>query len=74
MYKFYEIVSTFLTIGGIGFINYIVTDKLGTTNIYKDSNQIRLGYCLVCSKECLLSLLLLIRVQADRGLFYFASI
>lgn len=49
MYKFYEIVSTFLTIGGIGFINYIVTDKLGTTNIYKDSNQIRLGYCLVWS-------------------------
>lgn len=49
MYKFYEIISAFLTIGGIGFINYIVTDKLGTTNVYKDSNQIRLGYCLVWS-------------------------
>lgn len=49
MYQLNKILLTLLTIGGVGFINYIVTDQLGTTKLYKDANQIRLGYCLVWS-------------------------
>ena len=49
MYQLNKILLTLLTIGGVGFINYIVTDQLGTTQLYKDANQIRLGYCLVWS-------------------------
>lgn len=49
MYQFNKLLLTLLTIGGVGFINYIVTDQLGTTQLYKDANQIRLGYCLVWS-------------------------
>ncbi len=49
MYQLNKILLTLLTIGGVGFINYIVTDQLGTTRLYKDANQIRLGYCLVWS-------------------------
>lgn len=49
MYEFNNILLTLLTVGGIGFINYAVTDQLGTTQLYSDSNQMRLGYCLVWS-------------------------
>lgn len=47
MYQLNKILLTLLTIGGVGFINYNVTDQLGTPQLYKDANQIRLGYCLV---------------------------
>ena len=49
MYQLNNILLTLLTVGGIGFINYTVTDQLGTSQLYKDANFSRLGYCLVWS-------------------------
>ena len=47
MYELNNILLTLLTIGGVGFINYLVTDQLGTTQLYKEAKEVRLGYCLL---------------------------
>ena len=44
-----DIIATLLTVGGVGFVNFMVTEQLGTVNLYKDSNQARLGYSLIWS-------------------------
>lgn len=44
-----DIIATLLTVGGVGFVNFMVTEQLGTVNLYKESNQARLGYSLIWS-------------------------
>lgn len=44
-----QILAALLTVGGTGFINYLVTDTLGTTNVHKDDQVIMVGYSLLWS-------------------------
>lgn len=45
----YKLIGAFLSIGGIGFLNFIVADRLGTIELHQYSAPVVVGYSLLWS-------------------------
>lgn len=44
-----QLIGAFLSVGGIGFMNFLVADRLGTIELYEYTNAFVIGYSLLWS-------------------------